>query len=77
MADEKPKPKPKHIPPHIKREDFSIGVLKPQSYCGADVSAAIVDHLSRRKDELTPTQIRGLNNFKYHGYHGASLNPKI
>jgi hypothetical protein len=60
-------PKPKHIPPRITREDFQAGGIKPGSYAYEDISAAVVDHLSRSKDELTPTQPDGIRKFEYHG----------
>jgi hypothetical protein len=59
--------KPKHIPPRIKREDFQSGHMKPNSYSLEDISAAIIDHLSRSKDEFTVKQLEGLAKFKYHG----------
>lgn len=60
-------PKPKHIPPRITRDDFQAGHMKPSSYSLNDISAAIIDHLSRTKGEFTEKQLEGLTNFKYRG----------
>jgi len=60
-------PKHNHIRPRITREDFQKGRMKPGSYSYEDISAAVVDHLSRSVDELTPTQLEGINKFKYNG----------
>jgi hypothetical protein len=60
-------PKPNHIPPRITREDFQKGRMKPGSYSYEDISAAMVDHLSRSEDELTSTQLEGIKTFKYNG----------
>ena len=60
-------PKPNHIPPRITRADFQQGRMKPGSYSYEDISAAVVDHLSRSEDEMTSTQLEGIKKFKYNG----------
>jgi hypothetical protein len=57
--------KPRHITDKIRREDFEAGGLKPASYSAEDISAALVDHLSR--DEPSPRQLEALRRFKYDG----------
>jgi hypothetical protein len=41
--------------------------MKPGSYSYEDISAAVVDHLSRSEDEMTSTQLEGIKKFKYNG----------
>lgn len=56
-----------HVPPRITRQDFQAGGLKPGSYSYEDLSAALIDHLSRTEDEYTPIQLEGLQTYKYNG----------
>ncbi|PMD59706.1 uncharacterized protein K444DRAFT_663740 [Hyaloscypha bicolor E] len=56
-----------HITPLITREDFQAGYMKPGGYSLEDIAAAIIDNVTRPKEELTPRQMEGLRKFKYHG----------
>jgi hypothetical protein len=56
-----------HITPRITREDFQAGYMKPGGYSLEDIAAAIIDNVTRPKEELTPRQMEGLRKFKYHG----------
>ncbi|KAH8759679.1 hypothetical protein F5882DRAFT_444091 [Hyaloscypha sp. PMI_1271] len=56
-----------HITPRIAREDFQAGYMKPGAYSLDDIAAAIIDNVTRPKEELTPRQLEGLRKFKYHG----------
>jgi hypothetical protein len=56
-----------HITPRIAREDFQAGYMKPGGYNLEDIAAAIIDNVTRPKEELTPRQVEGIRKFKYHG----------
>jgi hypothetical protein len=56
-----------HITPRIAREDFQAGYMKPGAYSLDDIAAAIIDNVTRPKEELTPRQLEGLRKFKYDG----------
>lgn len=67
---------PRHVIPHITREDFKIGFLEPESYSLRDISDSIISHLGRTEDERTPRQLEGIVRYKYHGtrYPGGATD---
>ncbi|KAF4634829.1 hypothetical protein G7Y89_g3278 [Cudoniella acicularis] len=66
-----------YIPKSIPGEDFELGRMKLQSYSWEDISAALIDYLSRTKDELIPTQLEVLQLFKYNGSWGLSNHENL
>ena len=41
--------------------------MKAGAYSIEDIGAAIIDHVSRRKEDWTPRQLEGMRKFKYNG----------
>jgi hypothetical protein len=51
----------------IPLEEFKAGFLKPASYSEEDIAKVMVEHLSRKPEDLTDRQKEGLARFKYDG----------
>jgi hypothetical protein len=51
----------------IPLEEFKAGFLKPASYSEEDIAKVMMEHLSRKPEDLTDRQKEGLARFKYDG----------
>jgi hypothetical protein len=59
--------KPTHQTQPISLEEFQAGYLKPLPHSQDEVSYVIIRYVSKKEEEITPTQKEGLERFKRAG----------